>query len=281
MSDSIKEEKNNDKSTIDPKEVVEELRQEETKFKNYLSKLMKEEEILLKANEELQKKYDKKMKQIEKKMKLNTTNSFLSSSYIMEKCERVIGYFLQDNAVTKLQFKIDGIKDVLTIPANSKKTFYELKKEIKNNFAKNEDDFFLADENGLIYLDDLIIKNCLFPLKNCSIRNYTPTIYVVEQHDSNNQMIKLNVKKQEEEIKDEEEAIRKMKAPTMGNFLFIFRLIYLVTYISLVILWIIHANNFKRIHQYKEIENFLLIKEEAEKKEIISVNEYYLSNRKI
>ena len=276
---SIKEKIN--KPNIDPKEVVDELKREETKFKNYLGKLIKEEEILLKASEELQKKYDKKMKQIEKKMKMNTTNSFLSSSYIMEKCERVIGYFLQDNAVTKLQFKIDGIKDVLTIPANSKKTFYDLKKEIKNNFAKNEDDFFLSDENGLIYLDDLIIKNCLFPLKNCSIRNYIPTIYVVEQHDSNNQMIKLNVKKQEVEIKDEEEAIRKMKAPTMGNFLFIFRLIYLATYISLVILWIFHANNFKRIHQYKAIENFLLSKEEGEKKEIISVNEYYLSNRKV
>ena len=72
-----------------------------------------------------------------------------------------------------------------------------------------------------------------------------------------------------------------MKAPTMGNFLFVFRLIYLITYISLVIVWILNANNFRRIYQYKEIDDFLIKKEEADNKEIISVKEYYLSIRKI
>ena len=46
---SIKEKIN--KPNIDPKEVVDELKREETKFKNYLGKLIKEEEILLKASE--------------------------------------------------------------------------------------------------------------------------------------------------------------------------------------------------------------------------------------
>ena len=264
-----------DKETSNPEQIVKELQEEETKFKNYLAKIIKEEAILLKVNEELQEKYDKKMKFIEKKMKTNKVNSFLSSSYMMQKCEGVVGYFLHDIAISTLQIKIEGIKDPITLLSNSNKTFLDLKKEIKHYFAKRETDFFLANENGIIYLDDLVVKNCLFPLKHSVIRDYIPYIYVMEQKNSGAEIFKINIKKKvenENKEENEEEAIRKTKIKRTGTWLSFFQIISLINYLVLIVLWILSSKKLRRIDDYKNIDNFFLSNNEMYNKETINVN---------
>lgn len=263
-----------DKEAFSPEEIVKELKEEETKFKNYLSKIIKEETILLKANEELQEKYDKKMKFIEKKMKMNKVNSFLSSSYMMQKCERVVGYFLHDISISTLKIKIEGIKEHITLPSNSNKTFLDLKKEIKHYFAKRETDFYLADENGIVYLDDLVIKNCLFPLKHSLIRDYIPYLYVIEQQNSGAQTFKINIKKKvenEEDDENEEEAIQKTKIKKTGTWLSLFQILSLINYLVLIILWILSSKKLRRIDDYQYIDNFFLSNDEMYNKETINV----------
>ena len=60
-------------------------------------------------------------------------------------------------------------------------TFRRLKQETRLQFDKGENEFFFADENGSIYLDELNVKKSLFPLENINLKSFEPLIKVIER----------------------------------------------------------------------------------------------------
>jgi len=58
-------------------------------------------------------------------------------------------------------------------------TFFNIKQEVNNDLAKTESEFFLTDENGVVYLDNLNVVKALFPFKNVRINNYIPKLLIL------------------------------------------------------------------------------------------------------
>ena len=60
-------------------------------------------------------------------------------------------------------------------------TFENLKQETRLTFDKGENEFFFADENSNIFLDDLNVKKALFPLENINIKSFEPIVKVIDR----------------------------------------------------------------------------------------------------
>ncbi len=64
---------------------------------------------------------------------------------------------------------------------DEKFTFFYLKQEVNNDMNLTEIEFFLTNDQGVVFLDHLNVKRALFPFKSLRVKNYIPTLYVLEK----------------------------------------------------------------------------------------------------
>jgi len=105
----------------------------------------------------------------------------INSEDLRKKCNECFDGFLIDpsNSKGELLFEISFGKIVITKQiTNHKLTFLELKIDTKNQFDREEDEFFFIDENNRIFLDDMNVKKSLFPLNKIVVKNTIPRISV-------------------------------------------------------------------------------------------------------
>lgn len=103
-----------------------------------------------------------------------------------KKCKEAIDFFLKDiyrnkedlNLPIKIEYQQMKILKSLT---DENITFKQLKDETKLQFGKDANEFFFADENDNIFLDELHVIPALFPLSNVKVDKYEPVIKVIDK----------------------------------------------------------------------------------------------------
>lgn len=133
-------------------------------------------------------------------------NTNLKLDDIAAKCKMVLGYFINDvntdGSRSTLFYKIEyGRLSIMRQVDEENMTFFRLKVETKIQFDKNENEFYFADEEGKIFLDDLNVKKSLFSLSSTTVKGFTPIIRVIDKVDKavNNEKL---TKKSKSEISE-------------------------------------------------------------------------------
>lgn len=147
-----------DKIILEQKRITEELVLVNLKVQNHKEKL----EDLLKNDED--------------------ENNEFGPELLLDECKSVVNKFVSElNKEKNMQFRIEYSKNLFVWKLEDENmTFWRLKQETKLQFGKNENEFYFADENGSIYLDELNVKKALFPLASTVVNGYVPKIKVVD-----------------------------------------------------------------------------------------------------
>jgi hypothetical protein len=151
--------------------------------------LLVEEEKLIKSRLEIEdhiQHYKDKIEEIEKTNAMkNNTKTRLNKDELSHKCKKAIENFLiikeKDN-VSNMRFKIElNGSDIIREIEDDNMTFKRLKSFFKQQFNKSEKDFYFADKDDRIYLDEMNIRKTLFPFNSVLIKGDIPVIKVVDK----------------------------------------------------------------------------------------------------
>ena len=135
------------------------------------------------------------------------SKSIINQDLITSSCKDSIDYFIGKSMYSEtfcVFFNIQSdsiiINKKLTDPLM---TFEGIKKEVAQQFNKPFEEIYFADESGNIMLNNMIVKNTLFPLENLSMKGYVPLIRLIdpniEKEDNLENIIEEAKNKQEEE----------------------------------------------------------------------------------
>jgi hypothetical protein len=106
----------------------------------------------------------------------------IDSFNLEAKCKYLVGNILAgiDETFTfKIEYESISIEG--KIKGSEDYTFQSLKKMIKRQLDKDEEDFYFTDQYGMIYLDNLSVRRALFPFSNVNIRGYTPLVKIIDK----------------------------------------------------------------------------------------------------
>lgn len=187
------------------------------------------------------------------KSKSNAINHDLINSLCKKSLDKFIGEYSGGfNENNNLFFNIQSgsiiISKKLTDPLL---TFEGLKKEVAQQFNKSIEDIYFADENDNIMLNNMIVKNMLFPLDNICLRSYVPHIKIIDpkkEYEEKREVVNDNQAKVEtiiiqnkksEEFLSDYERLKKW----FGESIYI--LIHIIFLIIFIFLFIFSTANFK------------------------------------
>ena len=112
----------------------------------------------------------------------------IGTQELMEECEYAIKKFLialpkGKNIPKNLPFKVEylGKKYDCKVEDDSM-DFLTLKTQIKSFLGKQEKEIYFVDENGYVFLDELNVKNALFPLSNVYLSDFMPVITALDNY---------------------------------------------------------------------------------------------------
>lgn len=187
------------------------------------------------------------------------------SDNIEEECNRIIEKIIVEDDSKTCIFYIQAENKTLKKLDNNRMTFGDLKLDYcqKNNIKTSE--LYFTDIDHNIYLDNLNVKNVLFPIDNIYLQGNEPIIYVVKKNSSNKESIsflnnnKVNDSNPEVKKEVEEEDLNslwiKFKDKIYIYIHFLFLIIYIFTWIFTIVDFRnnmfnnIVKNSFERIKQ--------------------------------
>jgi hypothetical protein len=229
--------------------LLEDLKSRRNRLNEDLEKLKTEQERLNKELSTINSKIEERKNVIDEILG-DDGSQRLGTDKLNKRCEDLISTFLFENR--ELIFKVEYGKMILSkeIDPRSDMTFKHLKSEIMHQFDKREEEFYFTDEKGAIFLDNLSVRKCLFPLSRVNIRGNMPVLIVIDKK-SKLENLKLNIIKIEKlkidgDVKIEirkETIIDKIKK----NFFMAFHLICFITFI---LSWIFSAFFYSNIRDY-------------------------------
>jgi len=153
------------------------------------NKLIEEEDKLLKSRLEIQdhiQQFKDKIEEVEKAhlMQGNTKTS-LNKDELSLKCKKTIEQFLlikEKGNVNNRRFKIEfNGSEIIRELEDDNMTFKRLKSFFKQQFNKSEKEFYFADKDNRIYLDEMNIRKTLFPFNSVVIKGDMPIIKFVDK----------------------------------------------------------------------------------------------------
>lgn len=186
-----------------------EVAEKEAELEAELSQIEEEQKKYIKELAMLEAKTEKQLEEINLAKREEST---VNEEELHKKCKESIDYFLQDIAADQqfgfsLQIRIEYQQmKIFKNIVDENITFEKLKEETKNQFGKEFDEFFFADENGHLFLDGQRVTPALFPLSNVKVDKYEPVIYVVNKmsykssqiNDTTKETVEFTKKKEEE-----------------------------------------------------------------------------------
>jgi hypothetical protein len=239
------------KHNMDLQLLLAQLKKDESSLKEHLEIIKKEQDELTKSKSFLDLECENIKKSFQQVLKQNSDfrDKTLNEELINMKCEHVINSLLIDINKGRLMYKIEYNKHYhpMEIDYNSTKTFKKLKTDIKLLFNKRENEFFLADDRGIIFMDELNVRTCLFPLRNVNIKNNEPVVRVI---DKKNALVQLITNKNNKLSKEEEEnAIKAIPTPPKKATRNIFEIFSLIFFIIFVLIWSTLAMEMRNVSQ--------------------------------
>ena len=211
-----------------------------------------------------QEKYNKKISELkvlierrkDKKQELLTNTSSGSGTNfnpldIENDCNKILDTLIgskyeSDEVNPNLFFLIKAEQDTLKKLSDYSQTFGELKREYceQHNLVLRE--MYFTDENDKIFLDSMIVKDCLFPLDNIVLKDYKPAIHVnfnrknEEKDDENSKIVDSDKNQKNQKKESENEFITFFK----DNIFIIIHFLILTIYI---LLWVFNLASIRDI----------------------------------
>jgi len=186
---SVPEDEDNKKRDAD-------LRKENEQFKNQVQELKTQYHDLVKENEHSKSKQENDAKILaELKYKLSEignqienakkNNKNLNVDEIKESCKRIIQKFIttqdenSDKILLTVKVKYENMVFIKRIEDESM-DFARMKLDLTKQIDISQNEFFFVDEKDCLLIDELNVKKSLFPFSDSKIRNYEPTIKIIE-----------------------------------------------------------------------------------------------------
>jgi len=172
------------------------LRKENEQFKNQVQELKTQYHDLVKENEHSKSKQENDAKILaELKYKLSEignqienakkNNKNLNVDEIKESCKRIIQKFIttqdenSDKILLTVKVKYENMVFIKRIEDESM-DFARMKLDLTKQIDISQNEFFFVDEKDCLLIDELNVKKSLFPFSDSKIRNYEPTIKIIE-----------------------------------------------------------------------------------------------------
>jgi hypothetical protein len=185
----------------------------------------------------------------------------ISVDHLHAECKNAIDFFLNDvtregsNMAIRIEYRNMIIsKNIL----DENMTFEKLKEETKLQFNKEKHEFYFADENSNVFLDELNVRRALFPFSKVKLKNYEPAIIVLDQGVKSD--VQINKEKTLKKVAVEDEIQEKKKKGICKTFWKlvwknIFHVINLVTFTIFLALWINSCIFFRNSQDYQILMN--------------------------
>lgn len=239
--------------------LLEQLRTKKCKLSEDLEKIKTEQDKLsqelLNINMQIQTRKEKIDSIINDNETMKMENNRFGSEDIGMRCRVIVDGFLHDISnirLARLSFKISYGKVVISKTLDDDTmNFSRLKNDLKLQFDKKEDEFYFADENRSIYLDNFNVRKSLFPLSKVNIKGYEPIVLVL---DKKSRLQNMKTKDNRERYIDREDPIileknrrQKCKEIFSRNA---FQLIHLICFIVFILSWCNSCVFFGNIKDY-------------------------------
>ena len=224
----------------------------ENELKNYKNK----EKKLVQELAEIEFQTEKQIQDINR---AKIEEGFIKEKQLQNKCKEAVDYFLKDingnnddiyESTLSIRIEYQNMK-IFKALTDLNITFEKLKEETKLQFGKEANEFYFADENGNIFLDELKVIPALFPLSKVKIGNYEPIINVVDKIHPKRKII-TNI----EEFQNMKNLTKIRKKSIKEKFYEWFgknnlNILYLILYIIWLIFWSKSRLNFLRSTHYR------------------------------
>ena len=224
----------------------------ENELKNYKNK----EKKLVQELAEIEFQTEKQIQDINR---AKIEEGFIKEKQLQNKCKEAVDYFLKDingnnddiyESTLSIRIEYQNMK-IFKALTDLNITFEKLKEETKLQFGKEANEFYFADENGNIFLDELKVIPALFPLSKVKIGNYEPIINVVDKIHPKRKII-TNI----EEFQNMKNLTKIRKKSIKEKFNEWFgknnlNILYLILYIIWLIFWSKSRLNFLRSTHYR------------------------------
>lgn len=190
----------------------------------------------------------------EDKSKGNYSNNMIDKS-ISDILDNIIGPKFDEYEInTNLFYIVKSEQDTLKKLTDYTQTFGKLKIEYceQNNILLNE--IYFADDQGKIFLDSMVIKECLFPLDNLILKEYRPVIKVIftKKEQENNKLETIEDFVDDKNKKESKENASKISLFFKNN---IFTMIHFIILIIYIFLWIFN------LVKIRDIQSNVVVKE--------------------
>lgn len=207
---------------------------------------IKDEIFKIKANiSEKRNKINEKVNDLNDNLHDKNNDNYFDN--IEEECDRILDRIIVDDESKSNIFYIQAENKTLKKLDSNMMTFGDLKVDycLKNNIKKSELYFTDIDQN--IYLDNLNVKNVLFPIDNLYLQGNEPIIYVVKKNGANKEIVsytnnnKSNEIQQDakKDVENDEEDLNslwiKFKDKVYIYIHYLFLIIYIFTWIFMLV----------------------------------------------
>ena len=240
------------------KDSINKVEEKKTNLEQKLSELQSQREKFKVKNAEIRKSTEDKRKikesLISKEINNQDNNNFTDID-VIDQCrtilDRFIGESYNDEINPNMYYILQAENATMKKLDNYDMTFGALRQNYCEKHNLNLNEAYFTDEKGNIYLDDLNVKQCLFPLDNLILKDYKPIIKVLnnkkdivienEEEDTSRVLIKQN----------------KKKKPQASNFSifcsFITKWMHVIILIAYILLWGFTMVTFKDVESYNII----------------------------
>lgn len=240
--------------------ILNDIIQKESKLGSDLEKLKHEQEKLNNELSTINSEIEIKKEKIDNIINDNgdkEDTKGLSSEDWAAKCKQVLSLFINEapkgiQTRGTLFFNIKYANTIIVRQIDDDSmTFHRLKQETKLQFDKHEDEYYYADEDNKIYLDELNVKKALFPLGSVNIKGYMPVIRVIDKKSKSNS--KENVQNQKMRIQAEvEKKVKLSKSQKLKKYLInnIPKILPITFFGIFLSMWILSCFYFRNVEEY-------------------------------
>lgn len=241
--------------------LLEKLRSKENTFRQDLEEIMQEQKKKMEDLIELNLKIQEMKENLDDRLRTQEDQeNDLGTGELLEECKKTVEKFIHElpkekHEAKNLMFKIEYGKNVYTWKIEEESTtFLRLKQETKNQFNRNPSEFFFADMDNNIFLDEMNVKKALFPLSSVIIVGFQPTIKVIDNKIAFQQLEKTIVRKNENT--DDEVIFSNKKLSISDKIVNHFKSLFfdylkLIFFIIFMVVWISSGVFFRNSGEYK------------------------------
>jgi len=206
---------------------------------------------------EINKKISLYTNKIDEILKDDSEGNILSNDNLRKKCIEKFSLFFvnreEQNENNIYEFHIEYANTVFhRFVEKDTMTFSDLKKEMKYQIGRSENEFFFCDLNRSIILDEFKIKDFLFPFGKIILKSNIPVIQIIENNSQKEIFIDMEKIEQEKLILEDQKLIQNTMK---NNFIqmvknIISGSIYSFIFLIFLLSWVKGVNDFRDVSNY-------------------------------